>query len=68
MTHQGQPGHEGYLNERVVALPELLKDGGYHTMMAGKWHLGLKLQRHLIARGSNQSFAMLPKHSDDTTF
>ncbi|KAJ4155010.1 hypothetical protein LMH87_000276 [Akanthomyces muscarius] len=60
VAHQGQPGHEGYLNERVVALPELLKDGGYHTMMAGKWHLGLKPQHYPIRRGFNKSFALLP--------
>ncbi|KAI1410537.1 alkaline phosphatase-like protein [Hypoxylon sp. FL1857] len=59
-AHQGQPGHEGYLNERVVALPELLKDGGYHTIMAGKWHLGLKPQHHPIQRGFVRSFALLP--------
>ncbi|KAJ2970896.1 hypothetical protein NQ176_g7963 [Zarea fungicola] len=60
IAHQGQPGHEGYLNERVVALPELLKDGGYHTMMAGKWHLGLKPQHYPIRRGFDRSFALLP--------
>jgi len=37
---QGQPGYEGHLNERVVTLAEVLRDGGYHTYMAGKWHLG----------------------------
>lgn len=60
VAHQGQPGHEGYLNERVVALPELLKDGGYHTMMAGKWHLGLRREHHPVARGFVKSFALLP--------
>ncbi|OJJ42558.1 hypothetical protein ASPZODRAFT_137186 [Penicilliopsis zonata CBS 506.65] len=59
-AHQGQPGHEGYLNDRVVALPELLKDGGYHTMMAGKWHLGLRREHHPRARGFIRSFALLP--------
>ena len=37
-AHQGKPGHEGYLNDRVVALTELLRDGGNHTIMSGKWH------------------------------
>ena len=59
-AHQGKPGHEGYLNDRVVALPELLRDGGYHTVMAGKWHLGLKPQYSPRARGFERSFALLP--------
>jgi arylsulfatase len=59
-SHRGAPGHEGYLHERVVALPELLKDGGYHTVMSGKWHLGLKREHFPIARGFEKSFALLP--------
>ena len=59
-AHQGRPGHEGYLNDRVVALPELLRDGGYHTLMSGKWHLGLKPQYSPKARGFDKSFALLP--------
>ncbi len=59
-AHRGQPGHEGYLHERVVALPELLQDGGYLTMMAGKWHLGLRPEHHPIRRGFRKSFALLP--------
>ena len=37
---RGKPGYEGYLNNRVVSLAEVLRTGGYHTYMAGKWHLG----------------------------
>lgn len=58
-AHQGAPGHEGYLNERVVALPELLRDGGYYTLMSGKWHLGLKREYSPHARGFAKSYAML---------
>lgn len=32
-----KPGYEGYLNYRVAALPEILQDNGYWTMMSGKW-------------------------------
>lgn len=59
-AHQGAPGHEGYLNDKVVAIPELLKDGGYHTVMSGKWHLGLKKEYGPHMRGFERSFALLP--------
>jgi arylsulfatase A-like enzyme len=59
-AHHGQPGHEGYLNERVVTMPELLQEGGYHTMMSGKWHLGLQKEHHPQKRGFAKSFALLP--------
>ncbi|MBC8748646.1 arylsulfatase [Paraburkholderia podalyriae] len=37
---KGLPGYEGYLNDRALSIAQLLKDGGYHTYMAGKWHIG----------------------------
>lgn len=57
---QGAPGYEGYLNDRVVALPELLRDAGYLTLMSGKWHLGDTIDRSPWARGFDRSFALLP--------
>lgn len=32
----GKAGYEGYLNQDVATLPEILSDNGYHTLMAGK--------------------------------
>src|SRR6516225_2060714 len=57
---RGQPGYEGYLNDSVVTLPELLRDTSYETMMSGKWHLGLTADRTRAARGFERSFALLP--------
>lgn len=57
---RGAPGYEGYLNDRVVALPELLRDAGYLTLMSGKWHLGDTIERSPWARGFDRSFALLP--------
>ncbi|KAJ7691279.1 alkaline-phosphatase-like protein [Mycena rosella] len=54
------PGHEGYLNHRIAALPELLQDNGYHTLISGKWHLGLKPEYLPDQRGFDRSFALLP--------
>ena len=56
---RGQPGYEGYLNDRVASIAELLRAGGYATLMAGKWHLGLTPDREPAARGFEHSFALL---------
>ncbi|KAI9714724.1 MAG: hypothetical protein M1820_000013 [Bogoriella megaspora] len=65
---RGMPGYEGYLNERVVTLPEMLRDAGYLTLMSGKWHLGLTPERSPKARGFEKSFAHLPACSNHYGF
>lgn len=54
---QGKPGYEGYLNERVISLAEAFKAGGYHTYMAGKWHLGHSEGKYPHDRGFDKSFS-----------
>lgn len=56
---RGKPGYEGFLNDRVVSLAEVMRDDGYHTYMSGKWHLGHKPERYPRARGFERSFSML---------
>jgi arylsulfatase len=56
---RGKPGYEGYLNDRVISLAELLRDNGYHTYMGGKWHLGHEHSQFPHARGFERSFSML---------
>jgi arylsulfatase A-like enzyme len=58
-NQMGHPGYEGYLSERVDTVAEILKSAGYHTYMAGKWHLGMHPDRSPRSRGFEQSFAML---------
>lgn len=55
----GKPGYEGFLNDRVAALPEILQDAGYFTTMSGKWHLGMTSDRFPARRGFADSFALL---------
>ena len=56
---EGQVGYEHYLHERVATLPELLTDAGYHTYMAGKWHLGSEEDQLPRARGFENAFSLL---------
>jgi arylsulfatase len=57
---EGHSGYEGYLNFQVAALPEVLRAGGYHTYMAGKWHLGLEEETIPYARGFEETFILAP--------
>ncbi|KIL92321.1 arylsulfatase [Fusarium avenaceum] len=59
-SYVDKPGYEGYLNWKVAALPEILSDAGYLTIMSGKWHLGLTPDVSPSARGFKKSFAFLP--------
>ncbi|KAJ5326669.1 uncharacterized protein N7506_009771 [Penicillium brevicompactum] len=61
---EDKPGYEGYLNWRVAALSEILQDSGYHTMMSGKWHLGLTKELAPCSRGFDKNFSLLPGASN----
>ena len=58
-SQMSKPGYEGYLNDRVATLPQLLKDAGYHTYMAGKWHMGKAPHQIPAARGFERDFTLL---------
>lgn len=66
---RGKPGYEGHLNNRVVTVASLLRDAGYHTSIAGKWHLGHEEHQSPKARGFEESFVLLQggaSHFDQT--
>jgi arylsulfatase len=58
-NQMGKPGYEGVLNQRVVTVASLLRNNGYHTYMAGKWHLGLEPDQIPHARGFERDFSLL---------
>lgn len=56
---RGKPGYEGYMNDRVASLAEIMKAAGYGTYMSGKWHLGYKDDQIPASRGFEHSFVLL---------
>ena len=64
----GKPGYEGHLNDRVVSIATLLRDAGYFTAMAGKWHLGEQIENDPYNRGFQKTYTLLEggaSHFDD---
>ncbi|MFO1192069.1 MAG: arylsulfatase [Rhodoferax sp.] len=39
-AHLGRPGYQGSLTPQVVTVASLLQEGGYRTMITGKWNVG----------------------------
>lgn len=52
-------GYEGQLSDRIVPLPEVLRRAGYHTYIAGKWHLGMVESANPHQNGFERSFVNL---------
>lgn len=72
MGRQDQPsdklGYEGKLTDRIVTIPALLREAGYHTYMAGKWHLGNTPDANPHQKGFEHSFVLIEgagNHYDD---
>jgi arylsulfatase A-like enzyme len=55
----GKSGYERHLTDRIVTIAQILKDGGYQTFMAGKWHLGSEDNYIPYAKGFEKSFALM---------
>jgi arylsulfatase len=58
-TQRGQTGYEGHLNDQVVTVASLLREAGYHTYMAAKWHLGEQPIQWPSQRGFERDFSLL---------
>ncbi len=59
VNQRGQPGFEGRLSEDLVTISTLLQDSGYHTYLAGKWHIGSTPGTRPHERGFEHSFALM---------
>ena len=53
------PSEEKGLPVTEKTFPQLIKPGGYHTGIIGKWHLGNMERFHPLARGFDEFFGFL---------
>ena len=58
-AQQGHPGYLGHLDLNVPTVAERLRTAGYHTIMSGKWHLGVEPAFDPASRGFEEVFALL---------
>lgn len=57
--------YQGVLGDNVVTVATLLEDAGYHTYMAGKWHLGMEPHKRPSRRGFARTMAMMDSGADN---
>ena len=57
--------YQGVLGDDVVTVATLLEDAGYHTYMAGKWHLGMEPHKRPSRRGFQRTIAMMDSGADN---
>ncbi|AMV32438.1 Arylsulfatase [Pirellula sp. SH-Sr6A] len=56
---RGKPGYEGFLHPRVTSVASYFRSAGYHTYMAGKWHLGDHRDQWPANKGFERDFSLL---------
>ena len=60
-----QPQYQGELGDNVVTVATLLEGNGYHTYMAGKWHLGSSPEKRPSRRGFERTLALMDSGADN---
>ncbi|CAA0126162.1 Arylsulfatase [Halioglobus japonicus] len=65
LSHRGEPGYDGVLNESVQTIASMMQASGYRTWVAGKWHLGIEDSNLPPARGFDGSVIQADSGSDN---
>lgn len=59
VNDRGRPAYQGYLNDQCVTIGEALREGGYTTLMTGKWHVGENKPHWPKDRGFDRYFGLV---------
>lgn len=59
VNEREHPSYRGMLSENCVTIAEVLKEGGYTTLMAGKWHLNARPEQRPLQQGFDRYFGLL---------
>ncbi len=52
--------YQGFLNDNCVTIAQVLRGAGYHTLMTGKWHVGMQRRESWpLQRGFDRFFGCL---------
>lgn len=57
--------YQGVMHTDVPTIAEQLQAAGYHTLMTGKWHLGMDPERRPSARGFDRTFMLADTGADN---
>lgn len=63
--HSQRSRDPGTLSRNVVTVATLLQDAGYHTYVAGKWHLGMESDLLPSHRGFERTFVLADSGADN---
>ncbi len=62
---KAQAHYQGVLGDNVVTIATLLEASGYHTYLAGKWHLGAAPRQLPSRRGFERTVALIDSGADN---
>ncbi|WP_269620978.1 arylsulfatase [Zhongshania sp. BJYM1] len=63
--HQVHENYRGVLSRNAVTIASMLQSAGYHTYMAGKWHLGKARDELPYRRGFSRTITMADTGADN---
>ncbi|MCC9135595.1 arylsulfatase [Pontibacter silvestris] len=59
VNEREHPSYRGMLSDECITIADALKENGYTTLMAGKWHLNARKEHWPVKHGFDRYFGLL---------